>query len=408
MSESSSPLKVLFLTACSGKGGAGRSLYLICRYLDRTLVDPLVVMPEQGSIGAGLKALGIPVILPHHLRERTFQLRFSRATPLTRVLSFFLNIWDSARFSLELAGIVRQEKVDAIYSNHMMVKIMGVLAGLLTRRPVILHTRTVYGRMERFLYLAFAALPHVRRIIAVSDAAAGNFREIAHKVRVVRNGMPVEEVPLEDPGGRLRREVSVGEGRALVGFAGRLVKRKGIDVFLQAARELLERRDDVAFVVLGDVPVGSTHATLESYRVQARDQGLEERICFLGFKEDAVPYIRDLQVLVVPSVSPDPCPRVVLEGMAVGTPVVGSAVGGIREILTHDLTGLLVSPGRPRDIADQVERVLDQPTLARDLARRARRTVEEEFAARDVSRRIQRHLAEALLPASTGSASSGG
>jgi glycosyltransferase involved in cell wall biosynthesis len=182
----------------------------------------------------------------------------------------------------------------------------------------------------------------------------------------------------------------------VIGFVGRLVDWKGIDVFLEAAERLLERRDDVAFVVLGDVPVGSTHATLDDYRSYVRERGMAERVKLLGFKENATEYVRDFRALVVPSVRPDPCPRTVLEGMAVGTPIIGSASGGIREVLRHDVTGLLVTPGRADDIVVQVERILDDPDLANDVAVRARRAVEEDFNAEGVSRRIQTILTEEM------------
>lgn len=395
MTETNRPLRVLFLTACTGRGGAGKSLYYLCKYLDRSRVEPLVVMPESGKIGGKLDALGIPTVIASRLRERTFELRFARANPATKLLSFLMNLWDSALFPLELSRIARRRDADVIYCNHMMVKIMGIVTGLLTRTPVVLHTRTIYGNpLERYLYLSFAALPHVRRIVAVSDAAAANFREISEKVRVIRNGIPVEEIGFREKGGRLEKAVSFPPGTALVGFVGRLVDWKGIDVFLEAAERLLESRDDVAFVVLGDVPVGSTHATLDDYRRYVRERGMAERVELLGFKENATEYVRDFRVLVVPSVRPDPCPRTVLEGMAVGTPIIGSASGGIREVLHHDVTGLLVRPGRADDIVEQVERILDDPELAEDIAARARQAVEEDFNAEGVSRRIQTILEE--------------
>lgn len=390
------PLKVLFLSACTGRGGAGNSLYYICKYLDRALIEPLVVLPNEGVIGSKLQALGISTVFAPRLRERFHELRLSRANPLTMALSYVLNAWDSVLFTLQLARMARRRRIDVIHCNHMMVKVMGVVAGALAGCSVVLHTRTIYGTpVERYLYLSFARLPHVRRIVAVSEAAAANFGELSEKVRVIHNGVPLDELePSRNPG-FLARELGLEPGTRIVGFVGRLVEWKGIDVFFRAAEILSKLRDDVVFVVVGDVPVGSTHRTLEGYRRDVRDRGLTETVVFTGFRKDAHDLIRELDVLVVPSIRPDPCPRVVLEGLAMGTPVVGSASGGIAETIRDGRTGLLVEPGNPRDLVRQLQRILQDRDLAEGISRQARAEARERFSAEGVSRRVQDVLLEA-------------
>ena len=409
MEKTNNRLKVLLLTACTGRGGAGNSLYYICKYLDRDRIEPLVVMPTDGLIGEKLRALDVPTILAPRLRERFYELRFSRATPLTTGLSTLRNAWDSLVFTFQLAGIVRREDVDLIYCNHMMVKIIGILAGLLARVPVVLHTRTIYGnRAEQYLYLSFARLSHVKRIIAVSRVSAENFAPISEKVEVVRNGVPLDEISAGPEEGTLRKELGLDDSARIVGFIGRLVEWKGIDVFLQAAREVLKKRDDTVFVIMGDVPVGSTHGTLDDYRRRAREGGLGDRLIFTGFKSEAAALVSELDVLVVPSIRPDPCPRVVLEGLARGTPVIGSAAGGITEAIQDGETGLLVEPGNVAELVMQLERVLDDRVLADRIAEQGRAAARQHFSAEDVSRRIQDIFWAAAVPPGPGDSSTGG
>jgi glycosyltransferase involved in cell wall biosynthesis len=391
------PARVLFLTACTGKGGAGNSLALLCRYLDRSRIEPVVVMPNEGVIGERLRLLGVRTVLAPRLRERFLELRFRRNNAVTRALSVLLNFWDSAVFTFQLPGLVRRLECDLIYGNHMMVKIMAVVAGVLTGRPVVLHTRTIYTiAAGRWLFTSFAALPHVKRIIAVSDAAAANFRAIPHKVSVVHNGVPLDALP--DPSGRgsLRRELGIPAEARVVGFVGRLVTWKGIDVFLEAAARLAAADPSVHFVLVGDAPVGSARRGLEDFRGEEAARGLGGRIVFTGFRKDAAACVLDFDVLVVPSVQPDPCPRVVLEAMAVGTPVVGSASGGIAETVQDGVTGLLAAPGDAADVAAKVGRILADPALAAALGREAVRTVERDYGAAQVAARIQAIILKAL------------
>lgn len=391
------PRRVLFVTACTGKGGAGNSLALLLRHLDRTRIEPVVVMPNEGIIGERLRSMGVRTLYAPRLRERTWELRFERNTPATRALSAAWNLADSVMFTFQLAGLARRERCELIYANHMMVKIMCTVAGALSGRRVALHTRTIYANAaERWLYTTFAALPHVKRIVAVSEASAANFRAIPRKVRVVHNGVPLDELPDPSKRGALRSELGIPTQARVVGFVGRLVTWKGIDVFLDAAGALAEADPSVRFVVVGDAPVGSTARSLDDFRAEARRRGLEERMAFTGFRRDAASCVLDFDVLVVPSVRPDPCPRVVLEAMSVGTPVVGSASGGIAETVRDGVTGLLAAPGDAADVAAKVGRILADPALAEALGRAAVREVEREYGAEGVAARIQEIVLEAL------------
>jgi glycosyltransferase involved in cell wall biosynthesis len=370
---------------------------LLCRFLDRSVVEPVVVMPNEGVVGGRLRDMGVELILAPRLRERTWELRYARDTPLTRAASYARNLWDSLVFTFQLAALARGERCDLVYGNHMMVKIMSVVAGVLSGRPVILHTRTIYANaVERALYGAFAALPHVKRIVAVSRASAANFPRAAHKVRIVHNGVPLDELPGPEAAGLVHAELGLDPSAPVVGFVGRLVAWKGVDAFLEAAALLAPSFPEAHFVVVGDAPTGSTHGTLDDFRRHAAARGLGGRVTFLGFRKDAVALVRGFTVLAVPSVSPDPCPRVVLEALAVGTPVVGSASGGIAETVEDGVSGFLVRPGDGVDLAANVGRILADPELGERLGRGGMAAARRDFDARTVAERVQGIIVEAL------------
>ncbi|MHB1194726.1 MAG: glycosyltransferase family 4 protein [Longimicrobiales bacterium] len=393
----SAPRRVLFVTACTGKGGAGNSLALLLRHLDRSRIEPVVVMPNAGVIGERIRKMGVHTVFAPRLRERTWEMRFRRSNVLTKVLSALWNLADSAVFTFQLAGLARSLRCELIYANHMMVKIMVVVAGALSGRRVVLHTRTIYANApERWLYTAFAALPHVKRIVAVSQASAANFRAIPHKVQVVHNGVPLDELPDPATRGTLRRELDIPADARVVGFVGRLVAWKGVDVFLDAAVSLAAADPEVRFIVVGNAPVGSTARSLDDFRAEAVARGLGGRISFTGFRKDAAACVIDFDVLVTPSVRPDPCPRVVLEALAVGTPVVGSASGGIAETVQDGVTGFLARPGDAADVADKVGRILSDPALKAALGSEAMQAMRRDHSAESVAARIQAIVLEAL------------
>ncbi len=393
----SAPRRVLFVTACTGKGGAGNSLALLLRHLDRSRIEPMVVMPNEGVIGERLRRMGIRTVFAPRLRERTWEMRFARSNVLTKGLSALWNLFDSAVFTFQLAGLARSLECELIYANHMMVKIMVVVAGALSGRRVMLHTRTIYANApERWLYTAFATLPHVKRVVAVSRASAANFRAVPHKVRVVHNGVALDELPARTTRGALRRELGIPGNAPVVGFVGRLAAWKGVDVFLDAAVRLAGPHPSARFVVVGEPLVGSTARSLDDFRAEAGARGLGGRIWFTGFRKDAAACVLDFDVLVVPSVRPDPCPRVVLEALAVGTPVVGSASGGIAETVEDGVTGLLAAPGDAADVAAKVGRILSDPALKAALGSEAMQAMRRDHSAESVAARIQDIVLEAL------------
>src|SRR5215510_10771769 len=94
------PLKTLFLSSCVRGGGAGYSLYYLLKHLDRGVIEPLVVVPDQGI----------------------FRERFARNNRATAALSYAWNLGDSAWLIPALAKIIKQHDVELVYCNNMMVK----------------------------------------------------------------------------------------------------------------------------------------------------------------------------------------------------------------------------------------------------------------------------------------------
>jgi glycosyltransferase involved in cell wall biosynthesis len=367
------------------------------KHFDREMFEPVVVMPSDGVIGKKLKARGIKTIHSSRLRERLYEHRFRTVNRWTSILSFSWNVWDSLVFIHRLNRIIKTEEVDIVYCNHMMVKVMGILAGLRRCLPVITHCRTIYDNpLERLFYVVFSSLPNVKRIVAVSHAAAANYRVLEHKVWVVHNGVDLQEHSASTNAGELRQRFEISDSTIVVGYFGRLVKWKGVTVLLEAAKKIARSRRNIAFAVVGGEPNGSATSALEEYGAYLKDNGLEGRVFLTGFQENVLSYLADLDIVVVPSLRPDPFPRTVIEAMAFGKPVVASALGGIPEAIRHEHTGILVRPGSVSELVQQILRLADDARLREALGARAAKAVQEEFNAESTSRAIQEIIAEVV------------
>jgi Glycosyl transferases group 1 len=123
-------------------------------------------------------------------------------------------------------------------------------------------------------------------------------------------------------------------------------------------------------------------------RALCQELGVSDAVHFAGERDDVPDVLRALDVLLVPSWT-EPFGRVVIEGMAMGIPVIATTEGGPAEIIEHGETGLLVPPREPDLWAEEAERLLAAPQRRAALAARAR----ERAAEYAVERHVERLLA---------------
>lgn len=180
------------------------------------------------------------------------------------------------------------------------------------------------------------------------------------RLSVIYNGV---RVPREAPSAaqRLaaRRALGVDGGGLLVAYVGRVSPEKGIRYLIDA---LALTTLPVRLVVAGD---GSD---VEPMRARVRDQGLAERVRFLGYVSPADPVFTAADVVVVPSLWNEAFGRVVVEAMACGAVVIATAVGGMQEIFEHERQGILVPKADAAAIALALDRLSNDPNRLRELS----------------------------------------
>jgi glycosyltransferase involved in cell wall biosynthesis len=164
---------------------------------------------------------------------------------------------------------------------------------------------------------------------------------------------------------------------------GRLVRKKGLDTFVDACAVLRSRGVDFEAVIAGE------HGDHEAaVRERVVTTGLAERVSFLGpltqqglFAEYQRASVFALPCRVLEDGDRDGIPNVLMEAMACGLPVVTTGISGITELVRDGENGLIVEPDRPTDLADALHRLIKDPELAGHLAERGRSTISERFDA---------------------------
>jgi glycosyltransferase involved in cell wall biosynthesis len=177
-------------------------------------------------------------------------------------------------------------------------------------------------------------------------------------------------------------------------FIGRALRDKGVGEFVAAARQLRSRLPDAHFQILGSVDAGNPTSVTSAEFQSWIDEGLIEH---LGEHSDVRPFIHSATAVVLPSYR-EGMSRALLEGAAMGKPLVGSDVAGCRELIEEGVTGALCRPRDANSLAAAMERIAGmRPEQLRELGRAARRKVEREFSEQIVVDAYLEALAEVTV-----------
>jgi glycosyltransferase involved in cell wall biosynthesis len=252
-------------------------------------------------------------------------------------------------------------------------------AARLARLPVLCHIRNPHPDVphrDRLLLWA------VNRFVFVSHHARQTFDYPvpADRASIVYDGIERSPIDREVARQRLRTELSIAPDLKLVGMVGRLAAQKDYPTLIKAAARVIPVYPNVRFLVVGDHT--STDDFRHHYQVLAQLVArlhIEPYVFFVGFRDD-VPHVASALDVSVLATHFEGFGLVLIEAMAQGTPVIGTAVGGVTEIIADQKTGLLHGHADDVDLASKIFTLLSNDALAQRLAVAGRRFVEERFS----------------------------
>jgi glycosyltransferase involved in cell wall biosynthesis len=361
-----SDTRVLFVNHTSVVSGAEQVLVHLAGASSR----PSAFLFEAGTLADRLRQAGVQVI-QSRFGEGLAGLKRDRsligAVPLGGKLLSIVG---------EISLAARQH--DLIYANSQKAFTLGAMAAAVARRPLIWHLHDIIGedhflethrRLQVRLANAVAsAVIGPSRAVAAAFVAQGGRPDLTH---VVPNGVPLstETRAPED----LRRELGLPPGD-MIGIFSRLAPWKGQHVVLRA----LARLPGVHCIVVGG-PLFQEAEYEASLHALAVTLGISDRVTFLGQRSDVAQLMRAVDVVVHPSVSPEPFALTLLEAMHAGTPIVATDTGGSREALADGEAGILVPPGDSDVLVTAIRSIISDHTRRAALVDAAGRRARSEY-----------------------------
>lgn len=319
----------------------------------------------------GLRSAGWSPVLVLNRREGALLAELPADVPV-----HVLGITNFAQGVRRLADFLRAERPAALISQRSYLNALAAIAHALSGRVARLvlaeHTLVYHEWYDSRLsrrpvdHLVRRVLPYLYRFADASVAVSlGVAADLERFYGISRRRVQVLYNPIlpDDVAERAAQPVAPpwqDDGRPVVLAVGRFTLDKGYALLLQALPHVLERMP-VRLAFLGDGPEA------ENLRRLTTELALDEHVHFLGFHSNPYAWLRRADVFVMPSLV-ETFPTVVVEAMAVRCPVVSfDCPQGPREIITHEVDGLLVPPEDVKALAEGICRVIGDPALAERL-----------------------------------------
>lgn len=334
------------------------------------------------NLGKGLAASGIHVV-GASLTDPDPPGWLKNANPSDYL---FLNAATKPRLPgamIRLARWLSAKRVDVLQTHLFEGAIVGLGAARLARTPLTIVTRhhtdemwIVGTLLHRWADRVITRLAD--HVVGLSQAVGRHMiaREAADpdKITILPQGFDYDALSATDEDRhRVRAELGI-EHAFVVGCVARFFRTKGHVYLFAAARQLVRDIPNLKVLLLG----AGDRAARETMEAMVRENGLEERVIFAGYRSDVPACLRAMDVVVHPSLTEAFC-QAIVEALAAEAPLVATNVAGAPEAVTDGEHGLLVPPADPDAIAKAILRISRDPAWAHRMAEAGRRRVMAEF-----------------------------
>lgn len=261
-----------------------------------------------------------------------------------------------------LCSIVKKYKIDIIHTHHRMAAFYVRL--LMYLFPKIKHVYTAHNIFDNRLKLYKYSVQGAR-VVAVGEGVSKHLKkDLGVDSLIIYNAIPetndISKV----------KEITSYQ-KTKIGFIGRLSEQKGL-VYLIEAIKLLDKEEIHLFIV-GD-------GDLKDELLQkVQELGIAEKITFLGYREDTTAIINSCDFMVMPSLY-EGLPLTLIEYFQNGKTVVGTTIPGIEEVVTHEVSGLLVKPADALSLSKEIKRLSIDINLRSKLEEQTKKIYREKFS----------------------------
>jgi len=342
-------MKILILEGTSKLGGAQFDNILIQKS-SNSKFNYTTILPDKGDLFKKFseEQKSVKVLSPPVFISTSF---FIGSKKLLNPLAIIVNLIGYVLFSIKLSRFILKNNFDLVVTNGMNPHFYGGLAAKISAKPVIFRLMDVISNKMMFglaikLFEIFANFVKAKVVVPSKSVSKLMFSKdfCDLNTKVIYNATDTTDFNSTTSKKVLRDEYLINNNTLIFGCYSRLVPWKGQKVFIDAAIRYLREGQKAKFLIVGG-SLFNKSSYMDNLINLVEKSGYTNDIIFTGFRYDMSDCMFSSDIIVVPSIHADPCPRVMVESMALKKPIIGSNIGGIPEVVVHNKTGLIFEPG---------------------------------------------------------------
>jgi len=274
----------------------------------------------------------------------------------------------------KLLKVIKQNHIDIIHAHSRTTQVLGCLLGRMTQARYI---STCHGffkmRFSRRMYHCWG-----QRVIAISEPVKTylirDFKLKEDEVKLIYHGINMEHFKgdLKDNAREQKKKLGLTASGPVIGITSRLADIKGHSYLIQAMPAILKEFPGAQLFIAGE---GKMNKELEGL---TRELGLQKNVLFISSCVKIEDALSVMDLFILPSLQ-EGLGLSLMEAMAVGLPVIGTNVGGIKDLIRHNINGLLVEPADTQALAAAILELLKNPAKAQSLGENAETFIKENF-----------------------------
>ena len=267
--------------------------------------------------------------------------------------------------SMRLVDYFREGNYDLLHAHTPRSLLISSSAAKTLECPLFYHVHSPVGRDSKRRFrnwinslIESRSLRRVDRMICVSHSLRDYMLGLGHaagRLRVVHNGVPIADIDSRMP--------NQGEPWT-IGMVALFRPRKGTEILLESLAIIRQAGIPASLLMVGSFETKEYESEIHGL---VERLGLRAHVTWTGFERDVNSRLREMQLMVLPSLFGEGLPMVVLEAMAIGVPVIASRVEGIPEAIRDGQDGSIFEPGNAKDLADKVAAIIAQPSNWRQM-----------------------------------------
>jgi glycosyltransferase involved in cell wall biosynthesis len=384
-------IKILNILLDEKISGTPIRIIRVCKFLDKNKFIPIAVIPKgkDREFAHRLKDINVTVYEVPHLKRLRYPINFR------------LNLEWLCRFPenfKSIRQIMEAEKPDIVHA-YGMTQILGPICAKSLNKKLAWHINDDSVPMPwAKIFISF--MNRISNKITISSEALARYyfgspSTWPSNLEILYSTVDLELFCPKFSRKNVKSELGIGENEIVIGIIANLHPSKGHLCFVRAAKLLKNRFSRrLRFVI-----VGRKLETQQSYaaRIEAEISrlGLINDVVMTGYRSDIADVLSSMDILVVPSVW-EPLGVIVMEGMAMQKPIVATNAGGIPEMITNGLDGLLFPPEDEVALADCIAKLIEDSSLREYISFNARKKIVEKFSP-EISIKKYEHLYESMI-----------